>query len=123
MARTKRSSNQVGADRDNRPEHILEAAEGSLHRLGTDYIDLLYQHRVKPRRSVRWPTLSMTWSSGEATIFGLSQAGGANIRRAHAVCGANIQRPSNGHFHRGIVPANGSGQVALLEVLFRASFG
>jgi hypothetical protein len=63
MARTKRSSNQIGADRNSRPEHIREAAEGSMHRLGTDYIDLLYQHRVDPRRSGRWPTRSMIWSS------------------------------------------------------------
>ena len=34
---------------DSRPSHILEAVEGSLQRLGTDYIDLLYQHRVDPQ--------------------------------------------------------------------------
>jgi aryl-alcohol dehydrogenase-like predicted oxidoreductase len=44
---------QVGTDRDSRPEHIREAAEGSLRRLGADYIDLLYQHRVDPAMPIR----------------------------------------------------------------------
>jgi aryl-alcohol dehydrogenase-like predicted oxidoreductase len=39
---------QVGTERASRPEHIREAVEGSLHRLGTDYIDLLYQRRIDP---------------------------------------------------------------------------
>ncbi|TKB64899.1 MAG: aldo/keto reductase, partial [Mesorhizobium sp.] len=37
---------QVGTERDSRPEHIREALEGSLRRLATDHVDLLYQHRV-----------------------------------------------------------------------------
>ena len=48
MARTKRSSKQVGVDRDSRSEHIRKAVEGSLRRFGTDYLDLLYHHRVDP---------------------------------------------------------------------------
>ena len=39
---------QVGTERDSRPAHIREAVEGSLRRLGTDHIDLLYQHRIDP---------------------------------------------------------------------------
>src|SRR6202044_725403 len=39
---------QVGTDRDSRPRHIREAVDGSLRRLQTDHIDLLYQHRVDP---------------------------------------------------------------------------
>ena len=39
---------QVGTERDSQPEHIREAVEGSLRRLGTDHIDLLYQHRIDP---------------------------------------------------------------------------
>src|ERR1700753_1553627 len=39
---------QVGTDRDSRPEHIREAVEGSLRRLNTDHVDLLYQHRIDP---------------------------------------------------------------------------
>src|SRR5271154_1635356 len=39
---------KVGVERDSRPQHIREAVEGSLRRLGSDYIDLLYQHRIDP---------------------------------------------------------------------------
>src|SRR5580693_1880086 len=39
---------QMGTDRDSRPENIRRAVEGSLTRLNTDYIDLLYQHRIDP---------------------------------------------------------------------------
>src|ERR1700734_2946652 len=39
---------QIGAERASRPEHIREAVEGSLRRLRTDHIDLLYQHRIDP---------------------------------------------------------------------------
>jgi aryl-alcohol dehydrogenase-like predicted oxidoreductase len=93
MARTKRSSNQVGADRDSRPEHIHEVAEDSRRRLGTDYIDVLYQHRVDPRRSRRCPTRSVIWSSeGTCNFSGLSEAGCANIRRAHAVHPVSAER-------------------------------
>jgi aryl-alcohol dehydrogenase-like predicted oxidoreductase len=78
---------QVGAERASRPEHIREAVEGSLRRLGTDYIDLLYQHRVDPEVPIEEVagTVGELVKQGKVRFFGLSEAGTANIRRAHAV--------------------------------------
>jgi aryl-alcohol dehydrogenase-like predicted oxidoreductase len=78
---------QVGAERDSRPEHIREAVEGSLRRLGTDYIDLLYQHRIDPAVPIEEVagTVGDLVKQGKVRFFGLSEAGTANIRRAHAV--------------------------------------
>ena len=78
---------QVGTERDSRPEHIREAVEGSLRRLGTDYIDLLYQHRIDPAVPIEEVagTVGDLVKQGKVRFFGLSLAGTANIRRAHAV--------------------------------------
>ena len=78
---------QVGAERASRPEHIREAVEGSLRRLGTDYIDLLYQHRIDPAVPIEEVagTVGDLVKQGKVRFFGLSEAGVANIRRAHAV--------------------------------------
>jgi len=78
---------QVGAELDSRPGHIREAVEGSLRRLGTDHIDLLYQHRVDPAVPMEEVagTVGDLIKEGKARYFGLSEAGVANLRRAHAV--------------------------------------
>jgi len=78
---------QLGTERDSRPEHIREAVEGSLRRLGTDYIDLLYQHRVDPAVPMEdvARTVAELVKQGKVRYFGLSESGVANIRRAHAV--------------------------------------
>jgi len=78
---------QVGTDRDSRPEHIRRVVEESLQRLQTDRIDLLYQHRVDPAvpmEEVAGAVGSLV-AEGKVRFFGLSEAGVANIRRAHAV--------------------------------------
>ena len=72
---------------DSRPEHIHEAVEGCLRRLGTDYIDLLYQHRVDravPIEEVAG-TVGDLVTQGKVRFFGLSEAGVVNIRRAQNV--------------------------------------
>jgi aryl-alcohol dehydrogenase-like predicted oxidoreductase len=77
---------QVGAERDSRPQTIRNALDGSLRRLKTDHIDLLYQHRVDravPIEDVAG-TVGDLIKEGKARFFGLSEAGAANIRRAHA---------------------------------------
>ena len=78
---------QMGTDRDSRPEHIRRAVEGSLRRLRTDRIDLLYQHRVDPAVPMEEvaDTVGALVKEGKVRFFGLSEAGVANIRRAHAV--------------------------------------
>jgi aryl-alcohol dehydrogenase-like predicted oxidoreductase len=71
---------------DSRPEHVKEVAEASLKRLGTDYIDLLYQHRVDPLVPIEDTVGAMAdlVKEGKVRYLGLSEAGIANIRRAHA---------------------------------------
>jgi aryl-alcohol dehydrogenase-like predicted oxidoreductase len=72
---------------DSRPEHIKQAVEGSLKRLKTDYIDLLYQHRVDPEvpiEDVAGAVKDLIYQ-GKVRHFGLSEAGVEVIRRAHAV--------------------------------------
>jgi aryl-alcohol dehydrogenase-like predicted oxidoreductase len=78
---------QAGTERNSRPENIRNAVEGSLQRLGTDYIDLLYQHRIDPAVPIEdvAGTVSNLVKEGKVRYFGLSEAGIANIRRAHAV--------------------------------------
>jgi aryl-alcohol dehydrogenase-like predicted oxidoreductase len=72
---------------DSRPAHIREAVEGSLRRLQTDYIDLLYQHRVDPEVPIEdvVGTMADLVREGKARFLGLSEAGVETIRRAHAV--------------------------------------
>jgi aryl-alcohol dehydrogenase-like predicted oxidoreductase len=78
---------QVGTDRDSRPEHIRQVVEESLRRLRTDRIDLLYQHRVDPAVPMEdvAGAVGGLVAAGKVRFFGLSEAGVANIRRAHAV--------------------------------------
>ena len=70
-----------------RPDHIRRAVEGSLRRLRTDHIDLLYQHRVDPKVPMEdvAGTVKDLIREGKVLHFGLSEASAASIRRAHAV--------------------------------------
>lgn len=72
---------------NSRPEHIRTAVEGSLRRLKTDVIDLLYQHRVDPQVPVEdvAGTVKDLIAEGKVKHFGLSEAGVETIRRAHAM--------------------------------------
>ena len=78
---------QVANAVDSRPQTIRAAVDGSLARLGTDHIDLIYQHRVDPDVPMEdvAGTVADLVKEGKARFFGLSEAGVANIRRAHAV--------------------------------------
>ncbi|MCW2318674.1 pyridoxine 4-dehydrogenase [Rhodoblastus acidophilus] len=72
---------------DSRPEHIRAVTEASLKRLGVECVDLLYQHRVDkqvPIEDVAGAVKTLI-SEGKVRYFGLSEAGVANIRRAHAI--------------------------------------
>ena len=72
---------------NSRPEHIKQAAEGSLKRLKIDVIDLLYQHRVDPNVPIEdvAGAVKELIQEGKVKHFGLSEAGVQTIRRAHAV--------------------------------------
>lgn len=77
--------NQTGVS--SRPDHIRAAVDGSLRRLGTESIDLLYQHRVDPDVPIEdvAGTVKDLIDAGKVHHFGLSEAGVQTIRRAHAV--------------------------------------
>lgn len=72
---------------NSRPEHIRQVAEASLKRLGVEIIDLFYQHRVDPNVPIEdvAGTVKDLIVEGKVKHFGLSEAGVATIRRAHAV--------------------------------------
>jgi aryl-alcohol dehydrogenase-like predicted oxidoreductase len=78
---------KVGAALDSRPEKIRRLTDESLRRLRTDHIDLLYQHRVDPQVPIEdvAGTVRDLILAGKVRHFGLSEAGAASIRRAHAV--------------------------------------
>jgi aryl-alcohol dehydrogenase-like predicted oxidoreductase len=78
--------NQTGGV-NSRPEHIRAAVDGSLRRLRTDTIDLLYQHRVDPDVPIEdvAGTVKELIEAGKVHHFGMSEAGVGTIRRAHAV--------------------------------------
>lgn len=73
---------------NSRPDHIRRAVEGSLKRLRTDHIDLLYQHRVDPNVPVEEvaEVVKELMQEGKVLHWGMSEASARSIRRAHAVC-------------------------------------
>ncbi len=72
---------------DSRPEHVKEVAEGSLRRLGTDHIDLYYQHRLDRTVPIEETVGAMAdlVRAGKVRFLGLSEVGEDTIRRAHRV--------------------------------------
>lgn len=69
------------------PEYVFKACDASLARLGVDYIDLYYQHRVDPSVPIEetWGALDQLVKAGKVRFLGISEASDATIRRAHAV--------------------------------------
>ena len=81
---------ETGEHRDgvnSKPVQIRQVLEGSLRRLGTDYVDLFYQHRVDPEVPMEdvAGTVKELIAEGKVRHFGLSEASAQSIRRAHAV--------------------------------------
>jgi aryl-alcohol dehydrogenase-like predicted oxidoreductase len=72
---------------DGSPENVRRAIEGSLQRLGTDYVDLYYQHRIDPDVPIEETVgaLGELVQQGKVRFIGLSEAAPDTIRRAHAV--------------------------------------
>jgi aryl-alcohol dehydrogenase-like predicted oxidoreductase len=82
-----RIENGIRTGLNSHPDHIPQVVEASLKRLGTDHIDLLYQHRVDPTVPIEdvAGAVAKLVSAGKVRFFGLSEAGEDTIRRAHAV--------------------------------------
>ncbi|MEZ2128688.1 MULTISPECIES: aldo/keto reductase [unclassified Sinorhizobium] len=77
---------------NSRPDHIRRVVDAMLKRLGTGHIDLLYQHRVDPNVPIEEVagTVKDLIEAGKVGHFGLSEAGAATIRRAHAVQSVSV---------------------------------
>jgi aryl-alcohol dehydrogenase-like predicted oxidoreductase len=77
----------LGAEADGRPEYVREAIDRSLQHLGTDYVDLYYQHRVDRTVPIEETVGAMAElvEAGKVRYLGLSEASPETIRRAHAV--------------------------------------
>jgi aryl-alcohol dehydrogenase-like predicted oxidoreductase len=89
---------------DSRPQHVREAVEASLRRLGTSYIDLLYQHRVDRQVPIEEVVGAMSElvRAGKVRYLGLSEASAATIRRAHAVHPVSALQSEYSLWERGI---------------------
>ena len=92
-----------GSGTNSRPEHIRAAVEGSLRRLRTGYIDLLFQHRVDPDVPIEdvAGAVKDLIAQGKVRHFGLSEAGVQTIRRAHAVQSVTAVQSEYSLFWRG----------------------
>jgi aryl-alcohol dehydrogenase-like predicted oxidoreductase len=91
---------------DSRPERVREAVQGSLRRLKTDRIDILYQHRVDPQIPIEETVGAMAdlVKAGKARYLGLSEAGEENIGRAHAVHPISILQSEYSLWERNLEP-------------------
>lgn len=91
---------------DSRPEHVKEAAEASLRRLGTDCIDIFYQHRVDPAVPIEETVGAMAdlVKQGKVRFLGLSEAGEATIRRAHATHPISVLQSEYSLWERNLEP-------------------
>ncbi|WP_433519662.1 aldo/keto reductase [Nonomuraea sp. CA-143628] len=89
---------------DSSPANIRTSVEGSLKRLGTDYIDLYYQHRVDPNTPIEETVgaLAELVEQGKIRHIGLSEAGPDTIRRAHAVHPVTAVQSEYSLFTRGL---------------------
>jgi aryl-alcohol dehydrogenase-like predicted oxidoreductase len=89
---------------DSRPDHIREVAENSLRYLGTDHIDVLYQHRVDPDVPIEdvAGAVKDLIDAGKVRYFGLSEAGPDEIRRAHAVQPVSVLQTEYSIFERAV---------------------
>ena len=107
-----------GRQFDSRPEHIREVTENSLRHLGTDHIDVLYQHRVDPDVPIEdvAGAVRELIEAGKVRFFGLSEAGPEIIRRAHAVQPVSVLQSEYSIFERTV-------EAAILPLLRELGIG
>jgi aryl-alcohol dehydrogenase-like predicted oxidoreductase len=89
---------------NSRPEHIREVIDQQLERLGTDHVDLLYQHRVDPQVPMEEVagTVGELVAAGKVRYFGLSEASADSIRRAHATFPVSALQTEYSLWERGL---------------------
>ncbi|HEX4356337.1 MAG TPA: aldo/keto reductase [Pseudonocardia sp.] len=89
---------------NSRPEHIHKVIDQSLQRLGTDYVDLLYQHRVDPAVPIEdvAGAVGELVEAGKVRYFGLSEAAAATIRRAHTTFPVSVLQSEYSLWERGL---------------------
>jgi aryl-alcohol dehydrogenase-like predicted oxidoreductase len=94
----------AGTRLNSRPEHIREVTEASLRHLGTDRIDVLYQHRVDPDVPIEEVagTVGELIAEGKVRYLGLSEAGPDVVRRAHAVHPVSVLQTEYSVFERAV---------------------
>ncbi|MDO8731014.1 MAG: aldo/keto reductase [Actinomycetota bacterium] len=92
---------------NSRPENIRQVAENSLRYLNTDYIDVLYQHRVDPEVPIEdvAGAVKELIDAGKVRYFGLSEAGPQTIKRAHAVQPVSVLQTEYSVFERDVEAA------------------
>ncbi|MFF8772195.1 aldo/keto reductase [Kitasatospora sp. NPDC015120] len=98
------SNPAAGFGLDSRPDNIRKVADNSLRYLGTDHIDVLYQHRVDPDVPIEEVagTVKELIDAGKVKYFGLSEAGPETIRRAHAVQPVSVLQTEYSLFERDV---------------------
>jgi aryl-alcohol dehydrogenase-like predicted oxidoreductase len=89
---------------NSRPDHIREVIDQQLERLGTDHVDLLYQHRVDPEVPIEdvAGVVGELVAAGKVRYFGMSEASAATIRRAHAVFPVSALQSEYSLWERGL---------------------
>ena len=89
---------------NSQPDHIREVVENSLRYLQTDYIDVLYQHRVDPNVPIEdvAGTVKDLIDAGKVRFFGLSEAGSNILRRAHAIQPVSVLQTEYSIFERDV---------------------
>jgi aryl-alcohol dehydrogenase-like predicted oxidoreductase len=94
------------AGTDSRPGHIREVAEASLRRLGTDYIDIFYQHRLDPLVPIEDTVGAMAdlVREGKVRFLGLCEVGEATLRRAHATHPISVLQSEFSLWERNLEP-------------------
>jgi aryl-alcohol dehydrogenase-like predicted oxidoreductase len=89
---------------NSRPDHIRQVIDQQLERLGTDHVDLLYQHRVDPSVPIEdvAGTVGELVAAGKVRYFGMSEASAATVRRAHAVFPVSALQTEYSLWERGL---------------------
>jgi aryl-alcohol dehydrogenase-like predicted oxidoreductase len=119
------TADQRIAGLDSRPENVRRAIEGSLQRLGTDYIDLWYQHRLDRSVPIEETVGAMAEQvrAGKVRFLGLSEVGSETLRRAHAVHPISALQSEYSLWERNLEHRGPAGQASVLETCRELGIG